>query len=303
MKRLTLIFTALLVLAIQAMAQYPPRRDDHFWRRQVINRIDLNEKINYPLIQREGQFYTDNSQYTEKEGIIMALFNGLKQGKFLAYHPDSLNRPLSYEEIKRRAMELSGENAGGGSAAPAGGGEGFDAEGGGEDFSDFGGDEFDGGGGDEFGDSEFTDDLGEGGGGAAPGAAPGKGGSSIDFDVAPFEQVLEFIEDRIFDKTRSDMVYDIQYIRIEWIDPGETLPEKPLCVFKYEDVMETLANTQWKNRFNDAEYRSLKEVFELRMFNSWVLEISGDQGHSKTLEEANYRREQMVNFEHNLWSY
>lgn len=298
MKRLTLILTALLVLAVQAMAQYPPRRDDHFWRRQVINRIDLTEKINAPMIAREGTFYTDHSQFTEKEGIIMALFNGLKQGKFLAYHPDSLNRPLSYEEIKRRAMELSGENTGAPSSS-----EDFDAEGGGDgEFGEFDGGDF---GGDEFGDEggDFTDDLGEGGAAAGSGAGPVKAGSSIDFDTAPFENVIEFVEDRIFDKTRSDMVYDIQYVRIEWIDPGETLPEKSLCVFKYTDIMETLANTQWKNRFNDAEYRSLKEVFELRMFNSWVLEVSGNQGRSKTLEEADYRREQMVNFEHNLWSY
>jgi len=293
MKRF-LLTLAILAQTAALFAQYPPRRDDHFWRKQVINRIDLTEKANFPLIQREGLFYTDHSQFTEKEGLIMALFNGLKQGKFLAYHPDSLNRPLSYDQIKTRAMELSGENTG----AAGGGDETFDEGGGGDEFTDFDGGDT---GGDDFGDfggDEGGDDLGDGG---KPAASGNKNGSSIDFDTAPFENVIEFIEDRIFDKTRSDMVYDIQYIRIEWIDPGETLPEKSLCVFKYSDIMETLANTQWKNRFNDAEYRSLKEVFELRMFNAWVLEVSSDR--VNTLQEADFRRQQLVEFEHNLWSY
>lgn len=287
--RTFLLTATMLVLGLEVFAQYPPRRDDHFWKRKVVNRLDLTEKINDPLIKRESSYYTDNSQYTEKEGIIMALFNGLKQGKFLAYHPDSLNRPLSYDEVKARALQFSGETASSSSN------ESFDDAGGEAGF-----DEFDGGGGDDMGgedaggDESFTD------GDDLKGKTKAKS-SSADFDTAPFESVLQFVEDRIFDKTRSDMVYDIHYIEIIWVDPGETLPEKRLCTFQYKDVMETLGNSQWKNRFNDAEYRTFKEVFELRMFNSYVIDVSG-QG-VDTLEEADYRRKQLVEFEHNLWSY
>jgi len=275
-------------MSIQAFAQFPPREDDHFWRRKVVNRIDLTEKINRPLVQREGSYYAPNETgYTENEGLIMALFNGLKKGKFVAYKTDSLETAMGYDAVMARLNEIDGASEGEEDFDDGFGeeDEGFDDFGGEDDFGEFDfGDEF----GDEFDDG--FDDLG-GGGGAAGG----------DFDPSAYEMVVQFVEDRIFDKTRSDMVYDIEYIEVIWVDPGETLPEKPVAVFKYKDAMETLDNTQWKNRFNDAEYRSLREVFELRMFNSYIIDVSG-QG-VKSLEEAEYRRQQLVEFEHHLWSY
>ena len=55
-----------VMFSLEALAQHPPRIEDHFWRRKVVNRIDLNEKINAPLIKRESPYYTDNDQYTDK---------------------------------------------------------------------------------------------------------------------------------------------------------------------------------------------------------------------------------------------
>jgi len=284
-----LLLSLLCMGFFAAMAQNPPRLDDHFWRRKVVNRIDLNEKVNRPLVKRESPFYTDNSQYTEKEGLIMALFNGLKHGKFVAYHPDSLQSALSYEEVLQRIKEIDGSME---AEAAFDEGEGADEFGDGG-FDDFGGDEW-GFETDDFGGEDF-DDLG-----GDELALPG-GEGFADFDPGPFEQVVHFVEDRIFDKTRSDMVYDIEYIEIIWVDPGETLPEKTLCTFAYEEVSETLDNTQWKNRFNDAAYKTLKEIFELRLFNSYVINVSGEG--IRSLEEAEYRRQRMVEFEHHLWSY
>ena len=171
-------------------------------------------------------------------------------------------------------------------------GEGGDGEG----FDDFEGDDewgWDDGG--EEGMEDLEDDLGD------PVAAVGGTTYQGDFDPAPYENVIHFVEDRIFDKVRSDMVYDIQYIVIIWTDPGETLPEKRLCVFRYKDVLETLDKAQWKNRFNDAEYKTLREVFELRLFHSYITDISGEG--LRSLQEAEYRRQKMVEFEHHLWSY
>ena len=112
MRKYVLVSLILVLFSVEALAQYPPRIEDHFWRRKVVNRIDLNEKINAPLIKRENKFYTDESQYTGKEGLIMALFDGLKQGKFVAYHPDSLEVHLSYEEVLRRIQEIEGSLGG-----------------------------------------------------------------------------------------------------------------------------------------------------------------------------------------------
>ncbi|WNJ16244.1 hypothetical protein [Pontibacter sp. G13] len=293
MRKLVLASLLCSCFAIQAFAQFPPRIEDHFWRRKVVNRIDLNEKINAPLIKRESQYYQDN-QYSDKEGLVMALFSGLKDGKFVAYHPDSLTVQFTYDDVLSRIQEYEGSlgegsfdegfgDEGDGSFEDFSGDGGFDDEFGGDEFGDFG-DDF--GGGDDL-DGGFTDD--------------GAGGMMGDFDPGPFENVIHFVEDRIFDKTRSDMIYDIQYIEIVWTDPGETLPEKRLCTFAYKEVLETLDNTQWKNRFNDAEYKTLREVFELRLFHSYIIDVSGEG--LRSLPESEYRRQQLVEFEHHLWSY
>ncbi|MEZ4772061.1 MAG: hypothetical protein R3D00_02685 [Bacteroidia bacterium] len=298
MKKYVLVSVIFTLCFVDAFAQFPSRKDDHFWRRKVVNRIDLNEKINAPLIKRESPFYTDNSQYTEKEGLIMTLFNGLKQGKFVAYHPDSLTKPLSYEDILKRIDEFEGSLDAGGDFDEPDTGFGDGTEGGG--FDDFGGesggDEW-GFGDDEAGGGEFGEDFDDMGGAADAGG----GGYMGDFDPAPFENVIHFVEDRIFDKTRSDMVYDIQFVEIIWTDPGETLPEKKLCTFAYNDILETLDNAQWKNRFNDAEYKTMREVFELRLFHSYIINVSGEG--IRTLQEAEDRRQKLVEFEHHLWSY
>lgn len=294
MRKYVLISFICLLCSAELFAQFPPRIEDHFWRRKVVNRIDLNEKMNIALIKRESPFYTDNSQFTEKEGLVMCLFNGLKQGKFVAYHPDSLTKPLSYEDVLKRIKDFEGSLEGDGDFDDAEDSfdEGGDGAGGFDDFEG-GGDEwgFDDGG--DFGD-DFDDDLG----GDAIAAASGYMG---DFDSGPFENVIHFVEDRIFDKTRSDMVYDVQYVEVIWTDPGETLPEKNLCTFAYKDILETLENAQWKNRFNDAEYKTLREVFELRLFHSYIINVSGDG--VKTLQEAEARRQKLIEFEHHLWSY
>lgn len=290
----TLILLGGMVLEVAAQipgTRIPPRRDDHFWRRKVVNRLDLTEKINEPLVTAEDVAIYGDPEFAETRGIVVALINGLKSGKYLAYHPDSLTKSLTYDDVVKRAQEIEGS---GGDDSWDDSGDGFD------DFDagdDFGGDDFGDFGGDEWGDDFGGDDLGEGDSDPfATGAAPAE-----DFQIAPYESVMEFIEDRIFDKNRSDMVYDIQYIRLVWIDPGETLPDKNFICFKYSDIVETLEDTQWKNKYNDAEYRNMREIFEYRLFSSYITNVSG-RG-VRTIEEADFRRNQLVEFEHHLWSY
>lgn len=268
-------------------ARIPPRVDDHFWRRKVVNRIDLLEKINEPLTYAESPGLYGNPAYGETQGIIVALINGLKSGKYLAYHPDSLNKSLTYEDVVKIAQQIEGDDGG---DEWDDGGDGFD------DFDagdDFGGDEW----GDDFGGDDFGDDMEGDSDPFGGGAAADEG----DFQIGPYETVLEFIEDRIFDKNRSDMVYDVQYLRLVWVDPGETLPDKNFICFRYADILETLEDTQWKNKFNDAEYRNMREIFEMRLFNGYIINVSG-RG-VRTLEESDFRRNQLVEFEHHLWSF
>jgi hypothetical protein len=324
MRKLVLLSMLVAGFAAQALAQQiRPRPEDHFWRRKVVNRIDLEEKVNQPLVKLESKYYRSNPDedevYPEKDGLVSALFRGLKSGAYTALDPDTLTKVLTWEDVIDKINKIEAEGAAdAGLEADAGmpeGDGGFDTfEGDAEedpfasdsDFEDpFGpppggdpfatGDDMSGGMG---GDSELASEDGTDGASAAS-AAPDPGN---DFpSMLPFERVIHFVEDRIFDKNRSDIVHDIQFIEIVWVDPNETLPERVLCTFRYEDVVETLAATQWKNRFNDAEYKNMREVFELRMFHSYIINLSGEG--IVTLDEAEYRRQQLVEFEHHLWSY
>jgi hypothetical protein len=235
MKRFVILALLLVLGAVctEMVAQLegtriPPRVEDHFWRRKVINRIDLSEKINQPLVTVESSAMYANPAFGETQGVVVALINGLKSGKYLAYDPDSLNKSLTYDDVVNKAKQIEGSFAEEDEWGDDGGGfDDFEADG---DFGD-----------DEFGDFEDDFDFGDedtGGGGDDLGAGAGGG----DFAIAAYESVLEFIEDRIFDKNRSDMVYDFQYVRLVWVDPGETLPDKNFICLKYEDVLEIFEN-------------------------------------------------------------
>ena len=275
-----------------------PRSDDHFWRQRVVNRIDLREKINSPLVNKEMPFYnSDDSQFEEKNGLVMALLNGLKSGEYNAYQPDSLHKPMSYEDMIQRFGELEGTLIAADEELSEAE-EGDDSE-----FFTFGGDEeddFGGDGNDPFADDPFAEDP-FGDDSFTDSAFSEPAASEIIQDFTSLETVIEFVEDRIFDQVRSDMVYDIQYIQLVWTDLGGMLPEQNLCVFRYDEIISVLEKAQWKNRFNDAEMRTLREVFDFRLFHSFIINVGG-QGVSR-LAEAEERRQKLVEFEHHLWSY
>ncbi len=277
------IFFLILFVSVPVglFAQFPPRDEDQLKRQKVVNSIPLNEKMNKPLIYPEELIYT-KPRYSETKGIIEALLNGVKNNKYVAYRADSLTwaAPLTWNDVVKLAKSYEDKGAEA---------EGESTEGGGTGFEDFGG-----------------EDAGAGGEGAAGGedalAAAGGGGSGRwPFDLAPYTDKMEIIEDRIFDKKRSDVYHDIQFINLIWVDPGNVRPNKNFVSFKYTDVMAQLDDTQWKNHKNDQEYRSMREVIELRMFHSYILSVSGTE--VEYLDQAEYRRNQIVEYEHNLWHY
>ncbi len=288
-------YLVVLLWAATMYAQFPPRTDDHFWRKKVVITLDLREKMNVPLESgQEGyQLYTnystdpitDKSPYPNREGFIAALLKAYKEGKLVGYDPKNLSRQVGFEvfDAYSRRIEQGGEGA----AVEGEVGEGGD---------EFGGDEF---GGEEFGGEELTADD--------PGAAPGEQATRTPSskDVFPYikyyRTLARIIEDRIFDKNKSDMYYDIQYLCLVRVDPKGALPDEDAVCFRYKDVMDVMDDTQWRNRANDAEDRSVREILELRRFSSYVTIVSGVV--SNTLNEAELRRQQMIEFEHHLWTY
>ncbi len=276
----SLIITGIiLLLSLPQILEAQPhtRPDDHFYRRKIVNRIDLREKMNRPIVYRQSAYYGSNGQQPS-EGLIAALLEGLEDGRYTAYDPEDLSRPMSYAEVLARMKEFEGQLSGAEESMW-------------EEEEPVWLDDTD--------DGFITaDDLTSG---LDREPLEWETAANQEPDLGPYEQVVQVVEDRIFDKSRSEMIYRPDYFQLIWTDPGETLPEKYLACFKFTEVAETLEEVPWHNRFNDAEFRNLREVFELRMFHGFITEVSG-MG-VRTLPEAEYRRQQLVEFEHHLWSY
>lgn len=280
-------FLALTFLIITAFSQeHHVREQDHFWRKRIVTRIDLGEKINQPLVHHASTYYADDSYYAETDGIVVALINGLKEGKYLAYHPDKPKESLSFEDLMDRVEEFEQAT--------------YAEE---EEFAedeaevindDFGpaAEEWDF---DDFNDEEWEEIEDPTGGADLPASDQPLP------DLGPYEVVIHMIEDWIFDRQNSRMIQQPKMFEIIWSDPAELLPEKVLCRFKWQDVQDQLDQTQWKNRFNDAETRSIREVLAMRIFHGIIVEVGGQPVAS--LSEAEKRRLEIVEFEHNLWSY
>ncbi len=281
------LLAVLFVTDLQAQ-----RREDHFLRRTTINRLDLEEKINFAMVRPGNQYADENSGFIYTQGIVDAMIQGLKAGKYLAYDPNDIKQSMSFHELEEK-LRYQDNLIGPGSGSQTNWGEEYD----GDEFvddewemnEDNGLSEFDEFAGDDF-QSLYPEVEGD-----SENRLPGE------LELGSYTLVLQFVEDWIFDSKTSSLRFDIRYFQLIWVDPAGTLPDKMMAVFRYDDLKPVLAQTQWPNRFNDAENRSAKEIFELRIFNSFMVDVSG-QG-MKTLDEAERWRLQMVEKEHNLYSY
>ena len=119
-------------------------------------------------------------------------------------------------------------------------------------------------------------------------------------------------EDWYFDKQRSQMM-----VRIIGLCPvlmkerdGEEFPE-PLFWINYPEARPVLAKAQMFNRSNNAEKRTYDEVFIKRSFNSYIYKEENVYDRRITeyatgidaLLESKRVKNQIFNFEHDLWEF
>lgn len=133
------------------------------------------------------------------------------------------------------------------------------------------------------------------------------------------EKVIAFRvkEDWFFDKQRS--VMDVRIIGIAPLvydvdEKGATRPgnvKKPLFWIYYPEVRKLLANAESFNRENDSERRSFDDIFQKRLFSSYIYKVSNvydrriedyAQGIHALLESEKIKNE-ITNFEHDMWEY
>lgn len=285
MKTKALVWIALFGTFLQpvvSFSQVKVREEDHFWRKRIVNRIPFGEKINSPLVYNESAYYDQHERYTHMKGMVAAMLDGLKSGAYVAYDPDDWKKTLTWQEVEARMREYDAAISAGESwdepqwEAPAN---------------------------DEFGTAPATSPEDE----WAPEAQQeqptvwNQSPEEKEIDLGPYEQVIHVVEDRVFDKNRSMMTYVMDHFEIIWQDPTGALPEKVLVRLRFDDVRSQLEQTMWKNRFNDAEIRSVAEVMDLRLFRSYMISVGGEP--VTTLMEAERRKQELIEFEHHLWVY
>lgn len=143
-----------------------------------------------------------------------------------------------------------------------------------------------------------------------------KSGGGQEYDPSVFSQV-ELKEDWIFDRVRSRMFYDIQALTIYLPADknGELGVDKRVASFKYKDLNKLFKNSPnaiWFNAQNNQEHKNLSDAFDLRMFAGRIYKVSNPDDNSlndvygegkKGLMASEWARQQLMEFEHNLWEF
>lgn len=118
-----------------------------------------------------------------------------------------------------------------------------------------------------------------------------------------------------FDRESSTMkvrILGIAPLKDELDENGNVLYERPLFWVYYPGARQVLANENAFTSANDAANRSWEDVFESRFFNSYIIKKSNvndlriedykTDGRER-LMEAERIKQDIFNFEHDLWSY
>lgn len=129
--------------------------------------------------------------------------------------------------------------------------------------------------------------------------------------------VLKMMEDRIFDKRRSRLYYDIQAIKI--IVPGtETLNgvDNEVAIFSYKDLMRVFRNhpkeAVWFNRQNTAQNKNFADAFILRLFHGVLVKVENPDNleigdiyttRKEGVMASEWLDMELMEKEHNLWEY
>ncbi len=142
------------------------------------------------------------------------------------------------------------------------------------------------------------------------------GGGGEEYAPNVFTQI-ELKEDVLFDKERSRLYFDIQALTI--VLPadknGDAGVEKAVASFKYKDlarIFKSNPNAIYFNAQNNAAHKNLADAFDLRLFSGRIVKISNPNdefltttydGDRKGLLAADWIRQQIMEFEHNLWEF
>ncbi len=124
-------------------------------------------------------------------------------------------------------------------------------------------------------------------------------------------------EEWYFDKQRSVMevriigIAPLIYAKDETGNIREGNSKMALCWFYYPECRKLLAMNETFNRQNDAERRTFDDIFQKRMFNSYIYKeanvydrtIGDYKTGIATLYESEKIKSEIANLEHDMWEY
>ncbi len=269
----------------------PIHDDDIMFKKRIWRRMDLNEKQNKPFFAMGNE-------------ISKIILDAAKAGILPIYKNDSCTTRYTKEEFLENLENPQ-------LAAYGDGGDGFGGsdDGWGDSGGDSGGDDW--GSDDGWGDSGSSDESADGGGSSDIGP--------IDTKFQPRDiSVMQIVEDMIFDKKRSVLVWDIQAIKL--IIPAEKFTAgifREVGVFKYKDLVKLWRSMPeeavWFNPQNSAAHRNLADAFALRLFNARITKVANpddnaiidiyDETPRQGILASKWAEYKLMEKEHELWSY
>lgn len=281
------------LLAQESNDQYNPNSIDpipkyeHLFKRRVWMRIDLDEKQNKGFFAKNGE-------------LSKLILDAVKSGELSdIFENDSLTTKMTKDEFLKR-LEAT---------------EALDVEPYDPDYEYYEGDQV------MYNGSGYTAryDL-------EPGLAPDSDEDSWEIDTQlgkaeiffPSQiSVLRMMEDRIFDRRRSRLYYDIQSIQI--IVPGTETPngvDNYVAVFRYKDLEKVFRNhpneAVWFNRYNTAENKNFADAWLLRLFHGIIVKVENPDDldivdiydtRKEGVMASEWFELQLMEKEHHLWEY
>lgn len=130
---------------------------------------------------------------------------------------------------------------------------------------------------------------------------------------------LEIKEEIIFDKQKSRMIYDIKAITVFIpADHPENIKgiQEVVASFDYKELVEKVfkdnPNAIGFNPQNDAQHKNLSDLFDLRLFSSYIVKVSNadDQylsdvhrDQQRGIMASQWASHELLEYEHHLWEF
>lgn len=246
----------------------PVRPSDQLTRVTKVIRVDMGEKMNWPIGQcqiPQDIFQQYSTVYSDKQctqvrmpgncsGLVMALLMAVKGARIPAYSAQNVGMPLHFGDILQAAYRIN------------------------PSVSALGNDSLD---------PVFV----------------GADHSWWEADLSVFngfQNAFELLVDEVFDRNTGTRREFIRFIRIVWTDWEGTQPDCNMLVFRYEDVLPILDQLPITLPHNDSGNLNMRDVLEGHLYNGILIGRSGKN--IQNLQAGQHEANRNTEFQNFIWN-